>query len=167
MLPIGLKMPLTIGKVWLQGHAQHTRQASSMLGRRSDCPLRRVKRLGRLRSLTNDCYQKLNLNIRQAVVLTQCTFRNICPPIRFTHIRAARWIQGVKDSAALLRRFSAHKQDDFIAAVIDEAVRNASACGERRQITRAHRVDIAVDPSVYFTSNDINKLLFILFSVRP
>ena len=74
---------------------------------------------------------------------------------------------GVENSAAMLRRFSPNKQPEFIAVVMDKAVRNSSARWKRRQITRLHRVDIAVDPSIYFTSNDINKFLSILLCVRP
>src|SRR5271168_3809989 len=44
---------------------------------------------------------------------------------------------------------------------------NARACGKSRKVSGPHRVEIAVDPRVHLTLENVHKLFLFLLGVRP
>jgi hypothetical protein len=55
----------------------------------------------------------------------------------------------------------------FAVAVVQEAVADAGAGRERRQVARPHAVQVAVDPGVDLAVEQVNELLLVLLGVRP
>ena len=51
--------------------------------------------------------------------------------------------------------------------VVDEAMADSRARGKSGQVARHHSMQVAVDPSVDFSLNDKDELLFVFFSMRP
>ena len=94
-------------------------------------------------------------------------FRNVFPPFARRQLIAALRMQRIVDSILALRGLSAHKQQDIVLAVVQEAMADTGPSREGRKVARAHRVKNAVDPGVNLTLQNVHELLFFLLGMRP
>jgi hypothetical protein len=101
------------------------------------------------------------------VMRSQPAFRNVFPPFARRQLIAALRMQRIVDSILALRGLSAHKQQDIVLAVVQEAMADTGPSREGRKVARAHRVKNAVDPGVNLTLQNVHELLFFLLGMRP
>src|SRR5208282_1721059 len=93
--------------------------------------------------------------------------RHIVPPCAPWHVVAALRMQRIVDAAVASGCFPAYQQQNLARAVVDEAMRDAGARRERREISRRHRVQSAIDPGIDFSLQNVDELLFFLLGVGP
>ncbi len=101
------------------------------------------------------------------VMWSQAMFRNILPPFARRQIIAALRMERIVDAIVALRSLSSHNEQGLTLAVVDEAMADAGAGGKGGKLTGTHRVNIAVDPRVNLTLENVDEFLFFLFGMRP
>jgi hypothetical protein len=103
----------------------------------------------------------------QAIMRAQRVLRDVVPPVAGLHVGPTRRIERIDDAAARLWGLASDQQKHLALAVVDEAMGDAGAGRKRGQVAGDHAVQISTDPCVDFSFDDVDKLFFVLFRMRP